>query len=62
VLREEVVPCFYDRDQHGIPRQWVARIRQSMSTLVPKFTTWRMVQEYVLKYYLLGVRNRASQQ
>jgi len=54
VLREEVVPCFYDRDERGIPRRWIARIRRSMATMLPKFTTWRMVQEYVLKYYLTG--------
>jgi starch phosphorylase len=52
VLSEEVVPCFYDRDERGIPRRWVAKIRRSMATMLPKFTTWRMVQEYVLKYYL----------
>jgi glycogen phosphorylase len=52
VLSEEVVPCFYDRDEHGIPRRWMATIRRSMATLIPKFTTWRMVQEYMLKYYL----------
>jgi glycogen phosphorylase len=54
VLSEEVVPCFYDRDERGIPRKWIARIRRSMSTMLPKFTTWRMVQEYVVKYYLAG--------
>jgi starch phosphorylase len=52
VLREEVIPCFYDRDERGIPRQWIAKMRRAMATLIPKFTTWRMVQEYVLKYYL----------
>ena len=52
VLAEEVVPCFYDRDERGIPRKWMAKIRRSMATLIPKFTTWRMVQEYTLKYYL----------
>jgi glycogen phosphorylase len=51
-LSEEVIPCFYDRDERGIPRQWIAKIRRSMATLIPKFTTWRMVQEYTLKYYL----------
>ncbi len=55
VLREEVVPCFYDRDECGIPRRWISKIRRSMATLLPKFTTWRMVQEYVLKYYLPDV-------
>jgi starch phosphorylase len=52
VLKEEVVPCFYDRDERGIPRKWIAKIRRSMATMLPQFTTWRMVQEYVLKYYL----------
>ncbi len=52
VLTEEVVPCFYDRDERGIPRKWMAKIRRSMATLIPKFTTWRMVQEYTLNYYL----------
>jgi starch phosphorylase len=52
VLSEEVVPCFYDRDERGIPHQWIAKIRRSMATMLPRFTTWRMVQEYVLQYYL----------
>lgn len=52
VLNEEVIPSFYDRDEHGIPRKWLSKIRRSMATMIPKFTTWRMVQEYVLNYYL----------
>jgi starch phosphorylase len=54
VLSEQVVPCFYDRDERGIPRKWITKIRRSMATMLPHFTTWRMVQEYVLKYYLAG--------
>ena len=50
-LSEEVVPCFYNRDEMGIPRQWIGKIRRSMATMLPKFTTWRMVQDYALKYY-----------
>ena len=52
VLSGEVIPCFYDRNDRGIPRQWIEKIRHSMATLLPKFTTWRMAQEYVQKYYL----------
>jgi starch phosphorylase len=52
VLSEEVIPCFYDRNDRGIPRQWIEKIRHSMATLLPEFTTWRMAQEYVQKYYL----------
>ena len=51
VLREDVVPRFFDRDAQGIPRRWVAMIRRAMVTLAPRFNTWRMVQEYARKYY-----------
>jgi starch phosphorylase len=52
VLTEEVIPLFYQRDAQGIPRQWIQRIRRAMVTLVPQFTTARMVREYTEKYYL----------
>ena len=54
VLTEEVIPCFFNRDSTGIPRQWIKKIRRAMVTLVPKYNTWRMVQEYSEKFYLTG--------
>jgi len=52
MLTQEVIPCFFERDENGIPRRWIQKIRRAMVTLVPKFNTWRMVQEYTTKYYL----------
>ena len=52
VLTQEVIPLFYQRDAQGIPRQWIQRIRRAMVTLVPQFTTARMVREYTDKYYM----------
>ena len=52
VLTQEVVPLFFDRDAQGIPRKWLQRVRRAMVTLVPQFTTARMVREYAEKYYL----------
>ncbi|HTP12442.1 MAG TPA: alpha-glucan family phosphorylase, partial [Bacteroidota bacterium] len=52
VLKEQVIPEFYDRDSHDIPRKWIQRIRNSMETLVPVYNTDRMLAEYVKKYYL----------
>jgi starch phosphorylase len=51
-LTEQVIPMFFERDEQGIPRQWIQRIRRAMVTLVPRFTTDRMVKEYAQKYYL----------
>lgn len=51
-LTEEVIPAFYNRDDKGVPRQWIKRIRRAMVTLVPQYNTWRMVQDYTNMYYL----------
>ncbi len=53
-LEHEVVPEFYDRDAGGFPRRWIARMRASMATLTPQFSSARMVQEYVERAYVPG--------
>ncbi len=50
-LTEQIVPMFFNRDDQGLPREWLKRVRLSMATLVPQFTTDRMVKEYTQKYY-----------
>ena len=52
LLEREVVPEFYARDEHGIPSAWVARMRESMARLTPRFSTNRAVREYTEQYYL----------
>lgn len=52
LLEDEIVPAFYTRDAQGVPRGWVTRIRASMSRLAPRFSSNRMVREYVERLYL----------
>jgi starch phosphorylase len=52
LLEKEVIPEFYARDEHGIPRAWVARMRESMSRLTPVFSTNRVVRQYTEEHYL----------
>src|SRR5581483_860644 len=51
-LTEQVIPTFFERDAQGLPRKWIQMIRRAMVTLVPQFTTRRMVKEYTKKYYV----------
>jgi len=51
-LENEVVPDFYDRDADGIPAAWVARMRESMAKLTPRFSANRAVREYTEQHYL----------
>ena len=52
ILEEEVVPTFYDRDPHGIPRRWLAIVRQAMLSVAPRFSARRMVREYAEGMYV----------
>ncbi len=52
LLEREVIPEFYNRDQHGIPTTWVARMRESMAQLSPRFSAHRTVREYTEQHYL----------
>ena len=63
VLENRVVPEFYNRDSSGVPRAWVARVRESMATLTPRFSANRAVREYVDHCYLpaaAAYRQRAA--
>jgi starch phosphorylase len=52
LLEKEVVPLFYDRDVDGVPRGWVAMMKQSIRVLAPAFSGDRMVKEYTERFYL----------
>jgi starch phosphorylase len=51
LLEEQLVPAFYDRDAQGIPRRWMRIVKQSIRTVLPRFSTRRMVKEYVHGMY-----------
>ena len=52
LLEQEVIPEYYSRDKNGIPAKWVARIRESMALLTPRFAAGRAVRDYTEQHYL----------
>lgn len=52
LLEQEIVPLFYNRSSDGLPRGWLKRMKRSMMTLCPVFSTGRMVAEYLTTCYL----------
>jgi starch phosphorylase len=52
LLEREIIPEFYSRDEHGIPKAWVTRMRESMAQLTPVFSANRTVREYTEDHYL----------
>jgi starch phosphorylase len=57
LLEREVIPEFYARDSRDIPTAWVARMRNSMASLTPRFSADRVVREYTEQHYLPGAAN-----
>jgi len=51
ILENQIVPAFYDRDASGLPRAWIRKMKNSIATLSPQFSSDRMVKEYVEKIY-----------
>src|SRR5450631_358191 len=52
LLEQAVIPEFFSRNEDGIPTAWVARMRESMAGLTPKFSASRTVREYTEQHYL----------
>jgi glycogen phosphorylase len=56
-LERDVIPEFYTRNEKGIPTAWVARMRESMARLTPRFCADRAVREYTEQLYLSAATN-----
>ncbi len=51
-LRDQVVPAFYERDESGVPREWVRRMKRALVTLAWRFSADRMLIDYLNRAYL----------
>jgi len=57
LLEREIIPEFYQRTSDGLPRKWIARMKASMSTCTPKFSSRRMVREYCDLLYMPALKS-----
>jgi starch phosphorylase len=51
-LETTVVPLYYDRDEDGLPRGWIERMKRAIASLGWRFNADRMVMDYVREGYL----------
>lgn len=51
-LENEIIPLYYtNRTADDIPSAWLAKVKESIRTLAPQFSTRRMVKEYMQDMY-----------
>ena len=51
LLEREIIPLFYERTVDDVPRKWIARVKESIRSNCPVFSTIRMLREYAEKLY-----------
>ena len=56
LLEHEVIPLFYDRGEDGVPHGWCRMVKAALVTCAPRFTSARMLDEYVERIYRPGSR------
>ncbi len=52
LLEQEVVPLYYRRNEDDVPEDWAAEMRRSIASTIWRFSTIRMLHEYVEREYL----------
>jgi len=57
ILQDHVIPMYYDRGKQGFSSEWIKMAKRSIASLLPRFNTSRMVEEYVSKFYFPAARN-----
>ena len=61
VLHDELIPLYYQRDQDGLPRGWIKRMKRTIRTLGWRFNADRMVMDYTLKCYVPAAGGTSSE-
>ncbi len=57
-LENEIVPLYYQsRSADNLPNEWIAHIKETIRSNAPKFSTRRMVKEYMNHLYANAAEN-----
>lgn len=53
LLESQIIPLYYtERNAENAPVEWLIMMRKSMQTIIPQFSTRRMLKEYIERLYL----------
>lgn len=60
LLEQEIIPTYYNRGENGLPIHWIEKMKASMASLAPTYSTSRMVREYTSRYYVPASRRTVA--
>ncbi len=56
LLQDQVVPTYYRRGEMGYSADWIRMSKHSIASILSRFSSTRMVNEYLAKFYLPATR------
>lgn len=57
ILEHEIIPCFYERSEGGLPHRWIKMMKESIIMGLENFSSIRMVKQYNNEFYLPALKN-----
>jgi starch phosphorylase len=56
LLEKEIIPLYYSASEEGVPHGWVRVMKETIRSNAPRFSTRRMVKEYMERFYVPALR------
>jgi glycogen phosphorylase len=57
ILENDVIPCFYNRNNGGVSLKWMRMMKESMKIAFKQFNSHRMLREYEHRFYFPASKN-----
>jgi starch phosphorylase len=51
MLENEIIPLYFAKNEKGFSPEWIQYIKNSIAKIAPKYTTKRMLDDYLEKFY-----------
>ena len=60
LLEREIIPAFYNRGRDGLPREWIRKMKASMTAIGKQFSSHRMLTQYAEQFYIPALENHRN--
>ena len=51
ILENEIIPLYFKKEVQGYSPEWIQYIKNSIAQITPRYTTKRMIDDYIEKFY-----------
>ena len=51
ILENEIIPLYFKKEEKGYSPEWIQYIKNSIAQITPRYTTKRMIDDYIEKFY-----------